>query len=309
MLCKYCCVQNLLDAQGPCSLCFSLETVKRPNEFGDGRLFSGRDQLGGGKALWHLSIRRADSEFTGRPTEHPQRRALFTANSPEVKGWVHLKNEASVMICVTQCWWKVKQSFVALLVHHKTNFSRLLFHSPRSFTVPRVEHRVSIFRASRDARLGEGQLVALHPGPHPGHHHRHELPGRPSRGGLRRPPPVLHLLLQRPVIALLHHPGELQLRTVRRPQAQGQTEPTALLHRGVRGEETLKKKKKGDGRDTATLRKKNLSLLSSFPPVHFSVSLRPRRCSSPDNADDKNATFELYWELFLLGRRGTVPCW
>lgn len=151
------------------------------------------------------------------------------------------------MICVTQCWWKVKQSFVALLVHHKTNFSRLLFHSPRSFTVPRVEHRVSIFRASRDARLGEGQLVALHPGPHPGHHHHHELPGRPSRSGLRRPPPVLHLLLQRPVIALLHHPGELQLRTVRRPQAQGQTEPTALLHRGVRGEETQKKKKKETG--------------------------------------------------------------
>lgn len=89
--------------------------------------------------------------------------------------------------------------------------------------------------------------MALHPGPHPGHHHRHELPGRPSRGGLRRPPPVLHLLLQRPVIALLHHPGELQLRTVRRPQAQGQTEPTALLHRGVRREETQKKKKKETG--------------------------------------------------------------
>ena len=145
------------------------------------------------------------------------------------------------------------------LFHHETNFSRLLFRSPHSFTIQRVEHGVAIIRAPRDARLGEGQLVALHPGPHPGHHHRHELPGRPPRGGLRRPPPVLHLLLQRPVVALLHHPGELQLRTVRRPQAQGQTEPTALLHRGVRREEThthrnkTKKKKTGDGRDTATL--------------------------------------------------------
>lgn len=32
-----------------CVSCASLVTVKKPNEFGDGRLSSGRDPLGGGK--------------------------------------------------------------------------------------------------------------------------------------------------------------------------------------------------------------------------------------------------------------------
>ena len=112
-----------------------------------------------------------------------------------------------------------------------------------------MEHSVPVLRPSGDPRLGEGQLVAVHPGPHPGHHHRDELPGRGAGGGVRRPPAVLHLLLQRPVVTLLHNPGELQLRTVRRPQAQGQAEPTALLHRGVR-----RLHERGDGaRDAAIL--------------------------------------------------------
>lgn len=87
--------------------------------------------------------------------------------------------------------------------------------------------------------------MAVHPGSHLGHHHRHELSWRPARGGLHRPPPVLPLLLRQSVVPLLNHPGELQLRTVRRPEAQGQTEPTALLHRGVReeaGKETERKR-------------------------------------------------------------------
>lgn len=42
-------VLNKLDAYRQCFL-FLSPTVKIPNEFGDGRLFSGRDPLGGGEA-------------------------------------------------------------------------------------------------------------------------------------------------------------------------------------------------------------------------------------------------------------------
>lgn len=74
-----------------------------------------------------------------------------------------------------------------------------------------MEHGVPIIRTSGDQRLREGQLLALHVGPHLGHDHRDELFGGPARSGVRRPPPVLHLLLQRPVVTLIHDLGELQL--------------------------------------------------------------------------------------------------
>lgn len=68
-------------------------------------------------------------------------------------------------------------------------------------------------------REGQGQRLALHAGPHPPHHHRDEFPGRPAGGDLRRPAPVLHVLLQRTLVALVHDAGELQLWAVRRHQA------------------------------------------------------------------------------------------
>uniref|UniRef100_A0A3Q3JB60 Neuropilin n=1 Tax=Monopterus albus TaxID=43700 RepID=A0A3Q3JB60_MONAL len=47
-----------------CFLCFSL-TVKKPNEFGDGRLFSGRDPLGGGKfPEWNTPSPSSDPPVT-----------------------------------------------------------------------------------------------------------------------------------------------------------------------------------------------------------------------------------------------------
>lgn len=164
-------------------------------------------------------------------------------------------------------------------------FSSALPLSRHSFTRAWVEHCIPVIRASGDPCLREGQLMVVHPWPHPGHHHRHELLGRPARGGLRRPPPVLHLLLQRPVVTLLHHPGELQLRTVRRAQAQGQTEPTALLHRGVRRKNVKGRLKNQSERCSHFV--KNLSLFSSFPPVHFSVSLLSLWRWSPDTWTNK----------------------
>lgn len=106
-------------------------------------------------------------------------------------------------------------------------------HSWRRFADPRVEHGVPVIRTSSDQHLREGQLLAVHPGPHLGHNHRDELPGGPARSGVRWPSPILHLLLQWPVITFFHHPGELQLWAVWWPQAQGETEPTALLHGGM----------------------------------------------------------------------------
>lgn len=90
-------------------------------------------------------------------------------------------------------------------------YMKVLHFSCHRFTDPRVEHGIPIIRTSGDQRLREGQLLAVHPGPHLGHDHRDELPGGPARSGVRRPPPVLHLLLQRPVITFFHHSGELQL--------------------------------------------------------------------------------------------------
>lgn len=78
-------------------------------------------------------------------------------------------------------------------------------------TNPRVEHSIPIIRTSGDQHLREGQLMALHLGPHLGHNHRDELSGGPAGSSVRRPPPILHLLLQRPVITLIHNAGELQL--------------------------------------------------------------------------------------------------
>lgn len=54
---------------------------------------------------------------------------------------------------------------------------------------------------------------------------------------MRRAAALLHVLLQRALLAIINDPGELQLRTVRRAQAQGQTQPTTLLHGGVRATE------------------------------------------------------------------------
>lgn len=65
-------------------------------------------------------------------------------------------------------------------------------------------------------RERQGQRLAVHAGPHPPHHHRDELPGRPAGCGLRGAAPLLHMLLQRALVTLLHDAGELQLRVVRR---------------------------------------------------------------------------------------------
>ncbi|TMS11922.1 Neuropilin-2 [Larimichthys crocea] len=125
-------------------------SVKRPTEFGDGRLFSGRDPLGG--------VLRVPEWNTASPSSEPP----VTRVSEKDNSWLYTLDPILVTIIV--------MSSLGVLL---------------------------------------GAVCC-------------------------RPPPVLHLLLQRPVVTLLHHPGELQLRTVRRAQAQGQTEPTALLHRGVR---------------------------------------------------------------------------
>lgn len=164
---------------------------------------------------------------------------------------------------------------MSFVCHHHVNF--IFLPSCHRLTVPRVEHSIPVIWASGDPCFREGQLVAVHPGPHPGHHHRHEFPGGPARGGLHRPPPVLPLLLRQSVVSLFNHPGELQLRTVWRPEAQGQTEPTALLHWGVR-EEARKETEREQ--ETAFSWKKTLTI--SFPPVHFSVSLLPQRGRSLD---------------------------
>lgn len=138
--------------------------------------------------------------------------------------------------------------------------SETLFLNCHRFTVLWLEHSITVIRSSSDPCLREGQLMAVHPGPDLGHHHCHELPWCPARGSLRRPPPVLHLLLQRAVITLLHYPGELQLRAVRRPQAQGQTEPTALLHGGMR-RPRMGRNPKGDGEWYSHYVKKTFTIL------------------------------------------------
>ncbi len=99
--------------------------------------------------------------------------------------------------------------------------------------VPCLDHTQPLTRTSSDADLREGQRLAVLPWSHPGHHHRHEFPGRSVGSGLCRAPAVLHLLLQRPVVPQHHHAGELQLRAVRRHQAQGEDQPAALLFRGL----------------------------------------------------------------------------
>lgn len=163
----------------------------------------------------------------------------------------------------------------------------------RRFTNPRVEHGVPIIRTSGDQRLRKGQLLAVHPGPHLGHHHRDELPGGPAGSGVRGPPPLLHLLLQRPVFTLFHHPRKLQLWTVRRPQAQGETEPTALLHGGV---------SRSCSTSLCGKKKKYIFVVPSFPPSSLVSSHLPggehpwtRKTTQP--------------ELSSVGIGGTVQCW
>lgn len=60
-------------------------------------------------------------------------------------------------------------------------------------------------------REGQGQRLAVHARPDPPHHHRDELVRRPAGSGVRWIPPLLHVLLQRALLALLHDTGELQL--------------------------------------------------------------------------------------------------
>lgn len=102
-------------------------------------------------------------------------------------------------------------------------------------SIPWLDHAQPLTRTSGDTVLRERQCLAVHPWSHPGHHHRHEFPGCSVGGGVRRSPALLHLLLQRPVLPQHHHTGELQLRAVRRHQAQGEDQPAALLLRGLKG--------------------------------------------------------------------------
>lgn len=99
---------------------------------------------------------------------------------------------------------------------------------------PWLDHAQPLTRTSGDTVLRERQRLAVHPWSHPGHHHRHEFPRCSVGGGVRRSPALLHLLLQRPVLSQHHHTGELQLWAVRRHQAQGEDQPTALLLRGLK---------------------------------------------------------------------------
>lgn len=175
------------------------------------------------------------------------------------------------------------------------------------FTVHREEHAITVIRASSHACLRKGQLVAVHPWPHTGHNHRHELSGRPARSGVRRPPAVLHLLLQRPVVPLLHHPGELQLRTLRRPQAQGQTQPTALLHRGMRKKRRFEKEKE-DGkkeRDDSHAVKTSRYLLH-FASVHF---IPQQRRSQDAQATRKPLSSSNENSFSCFGKHCTVQYW
>lgn len=110
---------------------------------------------------------------------------------------------------------------------HSIPVSRLPF--------PCLDHAQPLTRTSGDTVLRERQRLAVHPWSHPGHHHRHEFPGRSAGSGVCRSPALLHLLLQRPVIPQHHHTGELQLRAVRRHQAQGEDQPAALLFWGLKG--------------------------------------------------------------------------
>lgn len=87
----------------------------------------------------------------------------------------------------------------------------------------------TFLRASSNSNPRQGESLALHAGSHSPHHHSDELPGSSVRCRVRWSPAVLHLLLRRPDLTLLHHPGELQLRALRWHQAQGEVQPTAVL--------------------------------------------------------------------------------
>lgn len=133
------------------------------------------------------------------------------------------------MVCEisSYCYLGHTDTQISITDQHSISISRV--------PIPWLDHTQPLTGPSGDTVLRERQRLAVYPWSHPGHHHRHEFPGRSAGGGVRRSPALLHLLLQRPVLPQHHHTGELQLRAVRRHQAQGEDQPAALLLRGLKG--------------------------------------------------------------------------